>query len=270
MASSVLPVPGSPLMRSGRPRTTAAFTATARSSPATYRSVPEKRALLMFGSLRGGGRASAARHLEDLHRIGAARNAGEGPLRHDDVIALVDELQLEQHVEDRRIDGFGVRLHDVERNRVDAPVERHAAARRLLAREGVDRNIGADARHPERRRTGFGERDDRAHLHVIRRVHHGHGDRLVGELEHAIVAMARAARRELELLGALDDLRHRLHGLTGYLPTALSPESMTASVPSMTAFETSETSARVGIGLWIIDSIICVAVITTLLRWRVC
>ena len=57
--------------------------------------------------------------------------------------------------------------------------------------------------------------------------------------------------------------------LTGYLPTALSPESITASVPSITAFATSETSARVGIGLWIIDSIICVAVITTRLRLRV-
>ncbi len=37
----------------------------------------------------------------------------------------------------------------------------------------------------------------------------------------------------------------------------------------MTAFDTSETSARVGIGFWIIDSIICVAVITILLALRV-
>ena len=56
--------------------------------------------------------------------------------------------------------------------------------------------------------------------------------------------------------------------LTGCLPTALSAESITASVPSITAFATSETSARVGTGLVIIDSIICVAVITTLLRVR--
>ena len=39
---------------------------------------------------------------------------------------------------------------------------------------------------------------------------------------------------------------------------------MTASVPSKTALATSDTSARVGIGLEIIDSIICVAVITNL------
>ena len=55
---------------------------------------------------------------------------------------------------------------------------------------------------------------------------------------------------------------------TGYLPAAVSAESMTASVPSSTAFATSETSARVGTGARIIDSIICVAVIVSLLRSR--
>src|SRR5262249_58753925 len=43
---------------------------------------------------------------------------------------------------------------------------------------------------------------------------------------------------------------------TGYLPLAVSAESITASVPSRTALATSETSARVGTGLEIIDSII--------------
>ena len=55
---------------------------------------------------------------------------------------------------------------------------------------------------------------------------------------------------------------------TGYLPAAVSAESITASVPSSTALATSETSARVGTGAWIIDSIICVAVIVSLLRSR--
>ena len=54
----------------------------------------------------------------------------------------------------------------------------------------------------------------------------------------------------------------------GYLPTADSPDSITASLPSSTAFATSDTSARVGTGLWIIDSIICVAVIVTRSRLR--
>ena len=54
----------------------------------------------------------------------------------------------------------------------------------------------------------------------------------------------------------------------GYCPAAVSAESITASVPSNTALATSITSARVGIGLLIIDSIICVAVITTRFNLR--
>ncbi len=51
---------------------------------------------------------------------------------------------------------------------------------------------------------------------------------------------------------------------TGNRPAAVSPDSMTASVPALTACETSDTSARVGRGFSIIDSSICVATITGL------
>ncbi|KAF0962562.1 hypothetical protein MLGJGCBP_04313 [Rhodococcus sp. T7] len=47
-----------------------------------------------------------------------------------------------------------------------------------------------------------------------------------------------------------------------YFPTDVSPESITASAPSRTAFATSEASARVGREFSIIDSSICVATIT--------
>lgn len=50
----------------------------------------------------------------------------------------------------------------------------------------------------------------------------------------------------------------------GYLPPADSPESMTQSVPSKTAFATSEASALVGLGANYIDSSIWVAVTTGL------
>src|SRR6476661_5353171 len=50
----------------------------------------------------------------------------------------------------------------------------------------------------------------------------------------------------------------------GYLPLAVSAESITASEPSRIAFATSLASARVGRGFSIIDSSICVAVITGL------
>ncbi len=51
---------------------------------------------------------------------------------------------------------------------------------------------------------------------------------------------------------------------TGYLPAAVSPESMTQLVPSSTALATSVTSARVGRGLRIMESSICVAVMAGL------
>ena len=52
----------------------------------------------------------------------------------------------------------------------------------------------------------------------------------------------------------------------GYLPTAVSLESITASVPSMIAFATSEISARVARGLLTILSSIWVAVMTGIPR----
>ncbi len=51
---------------------------------------------------------------------------------------------------------------------------------------------------------------------------------------------------------------------TGYLPIADSSESITQSVPSRMAFATSVDSARVGRLLAVMDSSICVAVITGL------
>ena len=52
----------------------------------------------------------------------------------------------------------------------------------------------------------------------------------------------------------------------GCAPEAVSPDSISASVPSSTALATSEASARVGRGCVIIDSSIWVAVITILPR----
>ena len=49
---------------------------------------------------------------------------------------------------------------------------------------------------------------------------------------------------------------------TGYFPAAVSPESITQSVPSIIAFATSVVSALVGLGFLCIESSICVAVIT--------
>ena len=53
---------------------------------------------------------------------------------------------------------------------------------------------------------------------------------------------------------------------SGCAPAAVSCDSITASVPSITALATSSTSARVGIGASTIDCSICVAVITARLQ----
>ncbi len=50
----------------------------------------------------------------------------------------------------------------------------------------------------------------------------------------------------------------------GYLPAAVSPDSIMASVPSNIELAISVTSALVGLGFLIIESSICVAVITGL------
>ena len=59
-------------------------------------------------------------------------------------------------------------------------------------------------------------------------------------------------------------MRQGLGTWMGKLPAAVSPDSMTQSVPSSTALATSVASARVGRGFFIMLSSICVAVITGL------
>ena len=68
---------------------------------------------------------------------------------------------------------------------------------------------------------------------------------------------------------ASSSARHTIRAMVctdsrGYAPDALSAESITASAPANTACATSEASARVGVGVLIIDSSICVATTTGL------
>mmetsp|Transcript_71618 Transcript_71618/g.202175 ORF Transcript_71618/g.202175 Transcript_71618/m.202175 type:complete len:243 (+) Transcript_71618:16-744(+) len=60
--------------------------------------------------------------------------------------------------------------------------------------------------------------------------------------------------------------RIMLTAASGNRPFAVSPESITTSVPSSTAFRTSVASARVGRGILSIESSICVAVTTNFPR----
>src|SRR5271165_6717969 len=98
LASSVLPVPGSPLMSSGRDRTIAAFTAAINSGVAIYRSVPRKSLVIVLLSCDA----------QDLHGICTAGNAAEFALGEDDGVALHHEIQVEQQAKNREIELFAL------------------------------------------------------------------------------------------------------------------------------------------------------------------
>ena len=79
--------------------------------------------------------------------------------------------------------------------------------------------------------------------------------------------MRRAARETSPCSSGCEDPGSKCPSLrdvtwTGKLPAAVSPDSMTQSVPSSTALATSVASARVGRGFLTIDSSIWVAVMT--------
>src|SRR3974390_1326395 len=137
VARSVFPVPGSPLMSSGRDSTTAALTAAINSSVAIYRSVPRNSVVIGLLSCDA----------QDVHGVGAAGDAAEFALGEDDVITLLHQFLTEQQAEYREIKGLAPVL-DVVGDRVHAAIQGHAAARAFMTREGVDRNVGAHARHP--------------------------------------------------------------------------------------------------------------------------
>src|SRR5271170_2325667 len=91
VASSVLPVPGSPLMSRGRDSTTAALTAAISSSVAIYRSVPRNSLVMWLLSC----------YPQDLHGIRAAGDAAEFALGENDVVPVQDQFHAEQQSEDR-------------------------------------------------------------------------------------------------------------------------------------------------------------------------
>src|SRR5271167_382962 len=199
LASSVFPVPGSPLMSSGRDSTIAAFTAAINSGVAIYRSVP--RNSLVIGLL--------SCDAQDLHGIRTAGNAAEFALGEYDGVPLHHQIQVEQQAKYGEIKSFAQVRHIIGHG-VDAAIQSHPAAGALVAREGIDRDVRADPRHPQRGRSGFGERDDGFDMQMIRRIHHRRRDCLVGVFEIAAVALPYTHMRPLILFRADDDLRHGL------------------------------------------------------------
>src|SRR5271167_3396474 len=111
LASSVFPVPGSPLMSRGRDKTTAALTAAINSGVAMYRSVPRNSVVIGLLSCDA----------QDLHGICAAGYAAEFALGENDGIALHHQIQVEQQAKYREIKGFAPVRHIIG-HRIDAAV----------------------------------------------------------------------------------------------------------------------------------------------------
>ena len=148
-------------------------------------------------------------------------------------------------------------LGDLERRH--APLDRHVLERRGDVRERDDRAARPEPRDRRRRATRERRHEDRLRAErlreVARGVRHRAADRRLLERRRQLVAVAEA-RLDGAAIRAIVATAS-----TGYSPTAVSADSMTADVPSRIAFATSDASARVGSGRWIIVSSICVAVI---------
>src|SRR5580692_1096267 len=162
LASSVFPVPGSPLMSSGRDSTTAAFTAAINSGVAMYRSVPRNSVVIGLLSCDA----------QDLHGISTAGDAAEFALGENDGVPLHHQIQVEQQAKYREIEFFA-KVRYIIGHWIDAAIQSHAAAGALVAGEGIDRDVRADSRHPQRGRAGLGERNDGFDMQVIGGIHHG-------------------------------------------------------------------------------------------------
>ena len=150
------------------------------------------------------------------------------------------------------------------RQRRHAPQQVHAVAHRLELREGI--NVGGRPvlRQHSRGVGGLGEDRDRANVEVARGMRHGLANGL-RDRQMLAPGDAPAAADRKGWASASATMRAIISTASrGNLPIAVSPESMTASVPSKMALATSLASARVGRGFSVMDSSICVAVMTGL------
>ena len=117
-------------------------------------------------------------------------------------------------------------------DRLDAAVDRHAADRARVVRDGDDRHLRPVARHEESGAAGLRERDEDLRAEVGRDLVGAVADR-VGERARVDPALVdgRAALAD-DAVGRLGDRAIMRTDSTGNFPEAVSAESMTASVPS--------------------------------------
>ena len=126
-----------------------------------------------------------------------------------------------------------------------APEQLAASHHGLVRRQRQHRRARPVGRDQRGRGAGVGRRDDAGEPELVHRAHGAERDRVV-----LVVGLRPALREPAPVgqlaLGGLGDRGHHLHGEHRVAATAVSWESITASVPSKIAFATSVTSARVG------------------------
>ena len=150
------------------------------------------------------------------------------------------------------------------RERLHAPHEAQPAEDLGLLGDPRDRDRGPERGDTPRGRAALRRAHDRGDAEILGGLHRGvrdrPGDPVVVDAAAAAPCGVVRARGHASAASATSLIVRTVSA--GYSPTAVSSESMSASVPSSTALATSFTSARVGSGERVIDSSICVAVMT--------
>ena len=159
-----------------------------------------------------------------------------------------------------------VAVRGVDRERAHAPHQLRRPSTSGCSEMPDDRDRGPERGDPARGGAALGRAHDRGDAEVFgglhRRVRDGPRDPVVVDRGGRALRASMRVLRPASAASATSPSCARCR--SGSAPTAVSSESMSASVPSSTALATSFTSARVGSGERVIDSSICVAVITGL------
>ena len=147
--------------------------------------------------------------------------------------------------------------------RCHAPGEGKLTPHALVRRQGDDGEARPFAGHLPRRIPRPGRRRDEASADLVGNPHRGVADGVGDRLRVREISNDESPTRHGICVSAMAAISRIIATVSrGYLPTAVSADSITASVPSRMAFATSLASARVGRGLSTIDCSICVAVMT--------
>ena len=100
-------------------------------------------------------------YFNDFHCIGDTIVPVSIPFGDDRHITGIYKSPLLQYIDRFPFDIIALMKGDIEKQRVDIAIQSHFSQRCLMAAQAEDGNRCADARHPQRCRTGLGQGRDR-------------------------------------------------------------------------------------------------------------